>query len=43
MWRKYLLAIWRNSQKKLRRPKGNSRVCRDDRMLLKVWFKQPEA
>jgi hypothetical protein len=31
MWRKSLLAIWRNSQKKLRRPKGNSCVCRDDR------------
>jgi hypothetical protein len=31
MCRKYLLAIWRNSQNKLSRPKGNSRVCRDDR------------
>jgi hypothetical protein len=29
----------------LRRPKGNSRVCRDDRCCssLKMWFKQPEA
>jgi hypothetical protein len=43
MWRKSLGAIWRNSRKKLRRPKGNSRVCRDDSMLLKVRFKQPEA
>jgi hypothetical protein len=31
MLRKSLLAIWRNSQKQSRRPKGNSRVCRDDR------------
>jgi hypothetical protein len=35
--------MWRNSQNELRRPKGNSRVGRDDRMLLKVWFKRPEA
>ena len=38
MWRKYLLAIWRNSEKKLRRPKGNSRVAAtiDDAQSIEV-------
>jgi hypothetical protein len=37
MWRKDLLAIWRNNQKRLRRPEGELPRLPRRSMLLKVW------
>jgi hypothetical protein len=43
MWRKSLLAIWRTSQTKVAPSERELPRLPRRSMLLKVWFKQPEA